>query len=151
MDELRELEMRYLDEYKRLEPICNDMFSCRNGVSAYIAEMEQTPQEESGMISEWWDDYDTLKRLRRLRNHITHEPTDSGCSQEDMERLRWVYNRMLNQQDSLAILYWMRQDNQRRWAAGPPDTDRSSRGIASLAVVIAGVLFLTALFLSFSH
>ncbi len=148
---MRELEMIFLDEYKKLESICNDMFSCRGGVSAYISEMEQTPQGESAMISEWRDDYYTLKHLRWLRNQITHELTDSGCSQEDLEQLRWIYDRMLNQQDSLAILYWMRQNQQGGWAGETYGTARSSWGFVTTALSVAAVLFLAAMFLSTAH
>ena len=32
-----------LETYKRFEALCDDLFSCRHGVSAYIVEMERTP------------------------------------------------------------------------------------------------------------
>ena len=45
---MQEQEIEFLEEYKRVEAICCDMFSCDRGVSAYIEALEQAgPCERS--------------------------------------------------------------------------------------------------------
>ena len=107
---MQELEVRFLEQYKRLEVLCNDIFSCRNGVSEYITQMEQIPFCKKRYITSWEKDYLTLKRLRWLRNKITHETSISDCEGEDIEAISAFYARILNRQDPLAMLYKIEQE-----------------------------------------
>lgn len=106
---MRDIEMRFLDEYKRLDNICGDMYSCKNGVSEYLVQMEQTPERDKTRIASWDDDYRILKRLRWLRNYITHETTPSDCNEDDFETLLSFHNRILCQQDPLSLLHREKQ------------------------------------------
>ena len=101
--------MRFLDEYKRLDRICADMYSCRNGVSEYLTQMEQTTDRDQNLIASWDSDYRTLKRLRWLRNCITHDTASTECSENDLENLLSFHNRILNRQDPLSVIYKIKQ------------------------------------------
>ena len=64
---MNEQETEFLEEYKRVEVICCDMFSCDRGVSAYIEALEQAgPYAGNAVLSR----DESLKTLRRLRNRI---------------------------------------------------------------------------------
>lgn len=98
-----EYERELFDEFKRLESLCRDMFSCQHGVSEYISQMERVPAYIRDQIPFWNEDYRTLKHLRWLRNQIAHETTSTDCSLRDIEQLKDFYSRILNVQDPLAV------------------------------------------------
>lgn len=102
---MRNIEIKFLDEYKRVDNICADMYSCKNGISAYIAQMDDTPYEDRLLVPSWDDDYKALRRLRWLRNYITHEAKASDCDEEDLNSLISFHERLLCQEDSLSFLY----------------------------------------------
>ncbi len=104
-----ECDRELFDEYKRLEALCRDMFSCQHGVSEYISQMEQIPSYIKNQIPSWDKDYRTLKHLRWLRNRIAHETTETGCSFNDIEQLKNFYSRILNRQDPLAAARKVKQ------------------------------------------
>ena len=37
---MQPLDNEFFEEYKRLDHLCADMYSCKNGVSQYIEDME---------------------------------------------------------------------------------------------------------------
>lgn len=101
-------ESIFLETYKRFEALCGDLFSCRHGVSAYIVEMERTPDIWQCKVPGWKDDYYTLKHLRWLRNQLVHNPSAPGCTDEDVRKLQTFHARILNRQDPLAVLHLLR-------------------------------------------
>lgn len=97
--------MTFFEEFKRLETICNDMFSCKSGVTEYITRMEQSADRGRVFVDGWDADYKALKHLRWLRNQIAHDADVAGlCKQEDLTKLRHLHKRVLSQQDPLAVL-----------------------------------------------
>lgn len=110
---MNNLDMKFFDTYKRLDKIMQDIFSCNNGVSAYIEEMEKFDYIGKTIVSCWKDDYYTLKHLRWLRNKIAHEADDNNsfCKNEDLKELNDFYKRILNGTDALAIYYRNMQTN----------------------------------------
>ncbi len=102
---MRNIEMQFLDEYKRVDNICADMYSCKNGISAYLAQMDDTPDEDRLLVPSWDDDYKALRRLRWLRNYITHEARASDCDEADLNNIISFHERILCQEDSLSLLY----------------------------------------------
>ena len=91
-------------EYKRVDNICNDMFSGRGGISQYIAEMEKVPSYSHSIVPSWDTDYRSLKHIRWLRNQIAHSSTATDCNENDVEWLEDFHNRLLERQDPLALL-----------------------------------------------
>lgn len=89
-------ESIFLETYKRFEALCDDLFSCRHGVSAYIVEMERTPDIWQRKVPGWKDDFYTLKHLRWLRNQLVHNPSAPGCTDEDVRKLQTFHARILN-------------------------------------------------------
>lgn len=98
-------DVKFLDEYKRLDAICSDMFSCRNGVSQYIKEMENQSCRGKYEILSWDDDYKLLKHLRFVRNKIVHESFDyKVCESSDIDAVVNFYERIISESDPLSLL-----------------------------------------------
>lgn len=99
-----EIEVQLLDEYKVVDNICRDIFLSQSGINQYISVMEQNFSHGRSVISSWNDDYYKLKHIRWLRNKIAHESSATDCTEEDTAWLIDFHNRLLKQQDPLALL-----------------------------------------------
>ena len=99
------LDNEFFEEYKRLDRLCSDMYSCKNGVSRYIEDMESRSRREASSILFWYTDYKLLKHLRWIRNRIAHETDNYQISSEsDLQNMRDFYERILSGQDPIALL-----------------------------------------------
>ena len=96
----------FLDEYKRLEKLCNELYDQQHGISLYIADMEATPANLSIMVPSWHVDLKTLKHLRHIRNAMVHDLTEQEVdyTQEDIRNLKEFYQRIMEQKDPIALL-----------------------------------------------
>ena len=96
----------FLDEYKHLEKLCNDLYNQQHGISLYISDMEATPRAASTMIPEWNKDLKVLKHLRHIRNAMVHDLNEQEVSytQEDIQNLKEFHRRIMEQQDPLSLL-----------------------------------------------
>ena len=72
--------MQFLNAYVARDTLCNDIFSVKNGVSAYIEEIER-----KGLYDRYDHDYNQLKHVRWLRNQLMHETDAESCSYDDIE------------------------------------------------------------------
>ena len=96
--------MGFIDSYKHLEKLCGDMLQTQHGVSAYIAEMESTPNG-SYWVQGWVEDLKCLKHYRWVRNQIVHDPNSSEENMCDLSDAQWIdnfYDRIMKQGDPLA-------------------------------------------------
>jgi hypothetical protein len=97
--------MGFIDSYKWLEKLCGEILDDDRRVSAYIDEMNNTPQG-AHLVCGWDDDLKQLKHYRWIRNQIVHDP---GCTEENMcsdYDTQWItnfYSRIMNQTDPLAL------------------------------------------------
>lgn len=98
--------MGFMDSYKHLEKICNEIYnSDKQGISLYIEDMKNT-DDGAYFVNGWNDDLKTLKHYRWIRNQISHEP---NCSEETMCKLcdtQWLNrfcSRILSQDDPLSL------------------------------------------------
>ena len=81
--------MNFIDSYKKLEKLCNEMYGDKHGVSLYIDEMINTPVG-SRYVKSWNEDLKQLKHYRWVRNQIVHEP---GCTETNMcnrDDIQWI-------------------------------------------------------------
>ena len=104
-EERDSLLKEFIDEYKHLEKLCSEIYGQQHGISQYISDMEQTPLYTAGKISGWDGDLNNLKRVRHLRNKMVHDVDDydSVYEPEDLEFLRTFYQRIISQNDPLAL------------------------------------------------
>lgn len=99
-----EIEVRLLEKYKRLEKFCRDSYSSQDGVNQYITEMEHNFSRGRSLISSWDNDCRMLKRVKKLRDKIAHEPSVTDCNEKDIVWLEDFYSRLLERQDPLVLL-----------------------------------------------
>ena len=97
--------MGFINSYKRLEKLCNEIYDSNHGVSAYIDDMARLASA-SFYVFNWNDDLKQLKHYRWIRNQIAHEP---NCTEENMCEygdVQWIddfYDRIMNQSDPLTM------------------------------------------------
>ncbi|MCI8589853.1 MAG: hypothetical protein HFE77_03985 [Clostridiales bacterium] len=97
--------MNFMSAYKHLDNLCKDMNGI--GITGYIKDMEQITTG-SYYVKSWNSDYQQLKHYRHIRNQIAHETyanEENMCSDEDIEWLEDFYQRIINQNDPLALYY----------------------------------------------
>ena len=156
----------FFEEYKRLDRLCGDMYRRQNGVSAYIADMEENAAAGQFRILNWNDDYKMLKHVRWIRTKIAHEPDNNRFSEAaDTAFLQDFHNRVLSQRDPLAALRKVKeekrvsQQSQQKTQNRIPQEPLSNtaarqtrRRLSRLTyglIVLAIVLFLTSYFVFF--
>ena len=97
--------MSFMESYKRLDKICKEMYEADKGVTAYIDDMEDKPSG-SRYVYNWQNDLKMLKHYRWLRNQIAHEidvNEDDSCTKDDIEWINGFYDRIMKQEDPLAL------------------------------------------------
>lgn len=119
---MRKIEVEFLESFKHLDRLCGDMFSCQNGVSEYISQMEQAPFSAKISIPNWASDYQLLKHLRWINNRIKHDNTDSDCTEADLDDLDDFYHLIMDRKDPLALLA-QSEFKSNRQAIKPDKTD----------------------------
>ena len=106
---MTKVEIEFLEEYKLLDRLCQDMLSTLQGVSKYINRMELLFEQGEEFVDEWTINYKMLKHLRWLRNRIVHSVEETECSLKEIEMITNFYHQILIQQDPLALLYKINQ------------------------------------------
>ena len=103
---MRDLNIDFMDLYKRVDRFIKEAYSSSEGVSEYIRLMEADFIKGSSKIQGWKRDYDNLKHIRWIRNQLAHEVSyDSEiCSVNEYEWLEEFYERLLSTEDPLAAL-----------------------------------------------
>ena len=105
MRNLQNSDNIFFEEYKRLDKLCSDMYSCQNGVSEYIFQMDNVYNSGLSYISSWSFDYKNLKHIRFLRNQIAHDPDIYQISKpEDLNFVKNFYSRIISGDDPLTLL-----------------------------------------------
>lgn len=95
----------FFEAYKRLDNFCSDAYECRNGISEYIAKMEQSSARGQSRVPSWNDDYKKLKHVRWVRNRIAHNDEPSQVSEPaDLTFVRSFHDRMQTSRDPLSLL-----------------------------------------------
>lgn len=94
------------DEFKRLEKLCNEIYGEQHGVTLYINEMESTPSYAARKIFGWDYDLQGLKRVRHIRNAMSHDDSDGDMDYtfEDVEFIKNFHARIMNGEDPLSLL-----------------------------------------------
>ena len=112
-----ETNIAFQEEYKRLDALCKDIFSSKEGISEYIREMESVPWNERRFISSWETDYKQLKHMRWVRNQLAHEVGTLNaelCNEEDICWLTDFYRQIINLCDPLATLSKFKNEQTKR-------------------------------------
>ncbi|MBQ7503828.1 MAG: hypothetical protein IJT79_00720 [Ruminococcus sp.] len=119
---MNSIESELFDEFKYVDKICREIFNSEKGVSTYIEQMEMTPVYVKYRISQWENDYKQLKHIRWVRNQLAHETGYVECTAADVNWLKDFHNRLLSQQDPLAIVGKIERANQQKQTVQPQPT-----------------------------
>lgn len=101
-----ELNVKFQEQYKRLDALCKDLFSSKDGITEYINEMEKLSYSKYRYrISKWDTIFQKLKHLRYIRNQLAHEIGAFDlelCTEDDIEWLNSFYDLILKTNDPLS-------------------------------------------------
>ena len=103
--------MGFMNEYKRLEKLCRDIYGDEKPVKAYIMRMEDKP-DGVRWVTGWNADLKQLKHYLWVRNQISHNPDcteENMCDYEDEQWITDFYNRIMAQTDPLTLYRKARQ------------------------------------------
>ena len=102
---MKPADNEFFEEYKRLDKLCADIYSCRNGVSEYIADMEEKAHQGRRRVSSWDYDYKMLKHVRWVRSQLAHDSCVYQISEPgDLDFVRDFYERIFSGHDPLTLL-----------------------------------------------
>lgn len=68
------INIRFLEEYKRLDKLCREIYTADKGVTSYIEDMKNESSPYKKDIPEWHSSLKSLIDIRHKRNILTHEP-----------------------------------------------------------------------------
>lgn len=106
------LNIEFLEAYKRLEKLCKEIYESEKGVTSYIDNMKETPSDESRFVANWQNDLNMLMDLRCTRNLLTHEEGTMNRCMCDADDIQWLNDftaRILKQDDPISRLSLQRR------------------------------------------
>ena len=121
------MKMKFINSYKQLEKLCNEIYQSNHGISAYIDDMS-THTSALHYVDDWDNDLKQLKHYRWIRNQIVHNPDcteENMCECGDAEWLDAFHLRIMSGNDPLT-LYRKAQKTQ---AAKKPTQLNTSKNI----------------------
>jgi hypothetical protein len=143
--------MGFINSYKQLEKLCNEIYGDNHGISSYIDDMSKHTFA-SHYVSSWDNDLKQLKHYRWVRNQLVHDPNcmeENMCEYGDAEWLDTFRSRIMSGNDPLT-LYRKAQNTQvtPKQTKPPkyiyPEYKRSaSKPIGCLTCLAVGLLIVT--------
>lgn len=100
------LNLAFLEEYKRLDKLCCDMYNSEKGITSYIDDLKSISKGQATGCTNYDDDLKHLIKLRRIRNRLSHEVgtlNEKMCTSDDVKWLEAFRKRILASQDPLAL------------------------------------------------
>lgn len=102
------LNTRLLEAFGRLEKLCSECYGELHGVTCYIQEMESLQFQAARIVPQFRDDLLRLKAVRHKRNKLAHADGQTSflqplAEQTDIDFCEQLYQRILHQQDPLAV------------------------------------------------
>ncbi len=101
-----ELNIKYYELYKKVDRFICDANGSTKGVTLYVEQMEEESLSAQMYVDTWNDDLKKLRRLRHIRNELSHDAGfDSDiCEMADYEWLKNFYDRLMSASDPMAML-----------------------------------------------
>ncbi len=99
---------RFLEQYKRADSICRDIYNSDSGITNYINLMRDAKNYKMQDIDEWDDVLKRLMSLRHIRNKLTHDIGTLDmelCTEDDVLWLESFCQSLLDTSDPLAKHY----------------------------------------------
>ncbi len=102
---MKSMNQQFLEAYKRLDKLCQEVLGTDKGITAYIDEMKDSV---GGIIPGWAEDLKMLKELRHIRNMLSHDVgtfDQNVCDIDDVEWLEDFRDRLMKGNDPLGLLH----------------------------------------------
>ncbi len=99
---------KFLEQYKRADSICREMYNSESGITNYINLMRDAKNYKEQDIAEWDEVLGKLMALRHIRNKLTHDVGTLDmelCSEDDVVWLDNFCELLLTATDPLAKHY----------------------------------------------
>ena len=141
--------MSFIDSYKRLEKLCNDIYGDIHGVKAYIEDMRNTPMGQ-WYVRGWNDDLSRLKHYKWIRNQIWHEvdcTEDNMCKPGDAQWLDNFCCRILSGTDPLSLYRKAINPQRERKTANSNNTENWVYLVIGMVLAIAVIAMIVNVFM----
>ncbi len=99
---------KFLEQYKRADSICRDIYNSDSGITNYINLMRDAKNYRAQNIEEWDRVLSKLMALRHKRNKLTHDVGTLEmelCTEDDVLWMDAFCEKLLNATDPLAKHY----------------------------------------------
>ena len=103
---MRELNVKFMDKYKRLDNLLKQRYDSKDGVTEYINQMENRWNDGVNKVSNFEYIYKRLKHVRWLRNQLAHEVDfeTNIVEHSDLNFVNDFYDSVINLSDALSLL-----------------------------------------------
>lgn len=105
---MKNINNQFLEEYKRVDNICRDIYNSDAGITNYIDLMRDAKNYRQQDIAEWDEVLKRLMSLRHIRNKLTHDVGTLDmelCTESDVLWLNEFCDTLLEASDPLAKHY----------------------------------------------
>ena len=102
---MNSLNLKFLENYKRLDSLLKDMYKSERGVYEYIKDMEGI-ETSAVFVDDWFSNLKQLKKFKAIRNCLSHEVgsfEEELCSESDIRWLDDFRESLINQTDPLSL------------------------------------------------
>lgn len=100
------LNQELVEEFGRLEQLCNQIYGENHGVTRYIEDMDNLPSSARYKVDGWDYYYKTLKLVRHKRNNLSHGEVlfnEKYAEPEDIQFISDFYKLILNSKDPISL------------------------------------------------
>ncbi|MCF0111906.1 MAG: hypothetical protein HUJ58_08385, partial [Erysipelotrichaceae bacterium] len=97
--------MSFLEEYRNLEMLCNQLYESDNGINDYIKNMKQCKKAKK-LIPDWIDDLEALEDYRDIGKKVIKKKGVNEEKYADEEDIEWVVSftkRILTKNDPISV------------------------------------------------
>ena len=113
------INVKFQEEYKKLDALCKDMLDSETGVTEYINQMELIPPKDQALVYCFAEDYKNLKHYRWVRNKLAHEVgaiDEVLCDDEDVEWIVEFTSRIKSGRDPFSVIYNYKKEQEEQRA-----------------------------------
>ena len=147
------INIRFLEEYKRLDKLCRELYNADKGVTLYIEDMKNESSPYKKDRPEWQSSLKSLIDIRHKRNILTHEPDTLGTdivSESEILFVKKFRQSILESSDPMSTVIKIHNEKkttlQNRTEQYPAETENNTRDNRNFFVIwillIAFMIFL---------